>query len=93
MLLIIPGIIAALYYSMVYFIINDNPNIGSLEAIEQSKLLTNGHKWQLLGLYFRFIALGLLCIFTLGIGFLWLIPFANVCLAQFYNQLLEKTLA
>ncbi|MEY4384445.1 MAG: hypothetical protein RI995_1987 [Bacteroidota bacterium] len=89
LLLIIPGIMAALSYSMVYFIINDNPTIGSLEAIELSKKLTNGHKWQLFTLYLRFIALGFLCIFTLGIGFLWLIPYANVCLAKFYDQLID----
>jgi uncharacterized membrane protein len=91
LLLIVPGIIAALSYSMSYFILIDNPSLGSLEAIERSKQLMHGHKWQLFKLYLRFVGLGFLCIFTLGIGFLWLIPYANICLAQFYQQLVEKS--
>ncbi|MEY2794210.1 MAG: hypothetical protein RJA76_2202 [Bacteroidota bacterium] len=91
LLLIIPGIVAALSYSMTFYILVDHPNLGSLDAIERSKLLMKGHKWQLFKLYMRFIALGLLCILTLGIGFLWLIPYANICLSQFYIQLIEST--
>jgi hypothetical protein len=28
-----------------------------------------------------------LCILTLGIGFLWLFPYAIVCLAKFYDDI------
>ena len=37
LLLVIPGIIAALAYSMSFFIIADNPGVGPLEAIRRSK--------------------------------------------------------
>ncbi|MHA8066607.1 DUF975 family protein [Aquirufa sp. ROCK2-A2] len=89
LLLIIPGIIAALSYSMTYYILVDNPEMSSLEAINQSKLMMKGHKWQLFKLWLRFIGLGCLCVLTIGIGFLWLIPYANICSAQFYDSLLE----
>lgn len=90
LLLIIPGIIAALSYSMTFYILVDQPHLSSLEAIQQSKILMKGHKWQLFTLYLRFIGLGILCILTLGIGFLWLVPYANICLAQFYEQLVAE---
>lgn len=89
LLFIIPGIIAALSYSMTYYILVDNPTISSLDAINQSKQMMKGHKWQLFKLWLRFFVLGILCIFTLGIGFLWLIPYTNICTAQFYDSLLE----
>jgi uncharacterized membrane protein len=89
LLFIIPGIIAALSYSMTYCILVDHPEMSSLDAINQSKQMMKGHKWQLFKLWLRFIALGFLCIFTLGIGFLWLIPYVNICIAQFYDSLLE----
>ncbi|MHA8049529.1 DUF975 family protein [Aquirufa sp. ROCK-SH2] len=89
LLFIIPGIIAALSYSMTYYILVDNPTISSLDAISQSKQMMKGHKWQLFKLWLRFFILGILCIFTLGIGFLWLIPYTNICTAQFYDSLLE----
>jgi uncharacterized membrane protein len=89
LLFIIPGIIAALSYSMTFYILVDHPEMSSLDAINQSKQMMKGHKWQLFKLWLRFIALGFLCIFTLGIGFLWLIPYVNICIAQFYDSLLE----
>ena len=87
---IIPGIIASLSYSMVYFVLIDDPEISVMDAITKSKLLMKGNKWQLFTLILRFIGLGILCILTLGIGFLWLIPYANVCLAQFYEGLVDE---
>jgi uncharacterized membrane protein len=34
-----------------------------------------------------FIGWALLCILSLGIGFLWLIPYVNVSLAKFYQDI------
>ena len=42
LLFIIPGFIAALRYSMAYFILKDNPEIGALEAIRRSKEMMKG---------------------------------------------------
>src|SRR3989344_3657325 len=47
LLLIVPGIIAALSYSMTFFIIVDDPSIGAREAIRKSKKMMNGYKWKL----------------------------------------------
>lgn len=90
LLFIIPGIIAALSYSMTYYILADHPNMGSWDAISQSKILMRGHKWQLFKLYMRFVGLGMLCILTLGIGFFWLVPYANICLAEFYESIIKE---
>jgi len=86
-LLIIPGIIAAFAYSMTYYIIAENDSIGPLEAISKSKEMMRGNKWKLFCLGFRFFGWGLLCILTLGIGFLWLFPYMIVSYAQFYDDL------
>ena len=37
LLLIVPGIIAAISYSLVFYIMHDNPDIGAMEAIDKSK--------------------------------------------------------
>ncbi|WP_274361815.1 DUF975 family protein [Paenibacillus thermotolerans] len=87
LLLIIPGIIAAFRYSMAYFIMIDNPGIGAMEAINQSKLMMKGYKGKLFMLYLSFIGWALLCIVTLGIGYLWLMPYMQASLAAFYEQL------
>ena len=86
-LLIIPGFIALFSYSMTYYIIAENDSIGALEAISKSKKMMRGNKWKLCCLWFRFLGWSLVCILTLGIGFLWLFPYILVSIAQFYDDL------
>lgn len=88
-LLIIPGIIAAISYSMTFFIIADNPDVSGQDAIRKSKELMNGNKYRYFCFLCRFIGWFLLCILTLGIGFLWLIPYFNVSNAKFYDTLIN----
>jgi uncharacterized membrane protein len=85
-LLIIPGIIAALSYSMTFYILADDNSIVAKEAIDKSKMMMNGYKWKYFCLLLRFFGWALLCILTLGVGFLWLIPYINISMAKFYDD-------
>lgn len=87
LLLIVPGIIAAFSYAMTFFILADDSSIGAMEAIDKSKKMMYGYKAKLFRLALRFFGLALLCILTLGIGFLWLIPYAQVTAAKFYDDI------
>lgn len=87
LLLIVPGIIAALSYSMTFYILADNESIGAREAMDKSKAMMYGYKWKFFCLGLRFLAWSILCILTLGIGFLWLIPWMNVTIAKFYDDI------
>lgn len=86
LLLIIPGIIAAITYSMTFYIIADDSSIGPNEAIDKSKKMMDGFKWKFFCLSLRFLGLAILCLFTLGIGFLWLFPYMQVTIAKFYDD-------
>jgi len=86
LLLIIPGIIAAFSYSQAFYIMADDPSVGAMEAIDRSKKMMDGYKWKYFCLNLRFIGWALLCILTLGIGFLWLIPYMQVSYAKFYDD-------
>lgn len=91
LLLVIPGIIAYYRYSQAYYILQDNPDIGALEAIRSSKELMKGRKWKLFVLHLSFIGWALLCLLTLGIGFLWLTPYFMVTEAHFYDEITGRT--
>lgn len=86
-LFFIPGIIAALRYSMAFYILNDNPELTFIEAITESKLLMSGHKWRLFFLWLSFFGWFILCILTAGIGFFWLTPYYNASKAHFYEEI------
>lgn len=89
LLLIIPGIIAALSYSLTFFIIADNETIGPIDAIAKSKELMIGNKWKLFCLNFRFLGWALLSVLTFGIGFFWLMPYMAVSYANFYDDVIH----
>lgn len=86
LLLIFPGIIAALGYSMTFYILADDPLIKPQDALKKSKSMMYGHKEKLFYLCLRFLLLAILCILTLGIGFLWLVPYVHVTMAKFYDD-------
>lgn len=86
-LLIVPGIIIALGLSMTYFILAENRSLTATEALQKSWKMMDGHKMQLFGLILRFIPWYLLTIFTLFIGILFVIPWQNVAIANFYESL------
>jgi uncharacterized membrane protein len=86
LLLIIPGIIMSLAYSMTFYILADNPDINPIDAIRKSREMMYGYKWKIFCLNLRFIGWGFLCIFTMGIGLLWLLPYMSVSFAKFYEE-------
>ena len=90
LLLIIPGIIALLAYSQVFFILAEDKSIGARDAIRKSKAMMHGHKKQLFFLGLRFLGWLILSILTLGIGLLWFMPYVHVTLAMFHDEVSGK---
>ncbi|GHT21911.1 hypothetical protein FACS189430_02820 [Bacteroidia bacterium] len=86
LLFIVPGIIKAYSYAMTAYILHDDLTVGADEAIERSKAMMNGYKAKLFLLDLSFIGWGLLCVLTLGIGLLWLIPYMQTSRAAFYEE-------
>ena len=86
LLLIIPGIIATYRYSQAFFVMAENPELGSGECIERSKTMMKGNKWKLFCLQLSFIGWILLALVTCGIAGLWLSPYMAVATAFFYRD-------
>lgn len=84
--LMIGTVILGLAYTIVPFVIRDNPELSAREALRKSRLMMRGHKWEMFVLQLTFIGWALLCIFTCFIGFLWLEPYIATSLAHFYED-------
>ena len=91
LLLIVPGIIAGYRYYMAFYILSDNPQMSGKEALEASKKMMNGFKGKLFLLHLSFIGWALLCLLTLGIGYLWLTPYIQTSTSNFYQNLKEAS--
>lgn len=87
LLFLIPGIVKAISYSMMFFVIAENPEIGVKKAMNISKIMTAGHKAELFCLFMSFFGWFLLCVATCGIGFIWLCPYFSTAMANAYFDL------
>ncbi len=88
LLLVVPGIIKAYSYALSYYILADNPRMTPSEARKKSVEMMEGNKWRLFCLEISFIGWWLLCILTFGILSLWVQPYLQTAVAEFYESLL-----
>lgn len=87
-LLIIPGVIAGLGLSQTYFIMADKPGTSATDAMQESWEMMKGYKGDLFALSLSFIGWMILaCLFTCGIGMLWVMSYMYVSYAHFYMKL------
>lgn len=91
LLLLIPGIIKGLAYSQTFMLLKDHPEYSVFEAITESRRRMHGYKWKYFLLNLSFIGWGILCVISLGIGFLWLTPYVYTSNATFYQNLIADT--
>jgi uncharacterized membrane protein len=87
LLLIVPGIMKSLSYSMAFFIMYDNPGMKPLEAIKRSRDMMKGNKLDYLVFLPGFTGWILLGVLTAGIGFFRVYPYMYLSAANFYENL------
>lgn len=90
LLCVIPGIVASYKYAMVPYIVADDPTISAQDALDKSAAMMNGRKMELFILELSFIGWHLLAILSCGIGYIWLTPYINASVAEFYRTVSGK---
>lgn len=92
LLFIIPGIIKAIAYSQMFYIIVEYKNVSITKAMRISMEITKGHKWDLFVMYLSFFGWDLLSIMTVGILQLWLLPYKNMTYINAYHSLVKEAI-
>lgn len=88
-LLIVPGIIFGLMFMFTSFIVIDR-NLGPIDAMKESKRITSGHKWSLLGFVLLLALINLVGAIALGVGLLVTVPVTSLAFANAYRALSAK---
>ncbi|MGL5822678.1 MAG: DUF975 family protein [Sarcina sp.] len=85
----IPIILYTYCYSMVGFVFVDESNgINKIFAsFKESRRIMKGNKWRLFCFQISYIGWAILCIISLGIGYIWFAPYMTQGLAVFYNEI------
>ncbi|MBF8984893.1 DUF975 family protein [Lutibacter sp. B2] len=90
LLLFVPGVIKRYEYYFVGYIVAENPEISTYEALRRSTELTEGHKVNIWILELTFIGWFLLGILFFGWGIVFVYPYFYATIAELYKTL--KTL-
>lgn len=86
----IPGIVKSLSYSMSYYVLAENPNMTAREALNVSKRITEGHKMDLFVLSLSFIPWLLLVMVTCGIAAIYVAPYMQLTITNFYHEIKDQ---
>ena len=87
LLLIVPGIVKAYSYAMVYYIKADHPEYNWRQCIAESQAMMNGHKMDLFILDLSFIGWMIVGSLCLGVGTLWVSAYMEAARAHFYESI------
>lgn len=87
---IVPGIIVALMFSQAFFLLCEHNERSITECLKESSEMMKGHKGELFVLGLSFIGWWILAVITFGIGALWVYPYQEVTLANYYMGLKNK---
>lgn len=92
LLFLIPGIVKFYSYSMMFFVMAENPKIGVCKAMQISKELTRGYKGELFVLDLSFIGWAILASIPCGLGYIWLAPYGFMTKTNAYQYLKQAAL-
>lgn len=91
---LVPAMIVGIYmylrYALVYYIANDEPELGVLGAIKRSVQMMDGRKAKLFWLGISFIGWHFLGLLAFGIGLLWSMTYMWAAFAAFYDDIGEE---
>ena len=88
LLLVIPGIVKSLEYSMIPYLLADHPEMTRKEAFAASKAMMKGNKWKAFVLDLSFILWSMLGALTFGIvSLLYVQPYRQLTRAALYEKL------
>jgi len=77
--------IVSLMLSQVYFLYLDDPQAGVMDSLRNSMAMMQGNKGRLLYLEISFIGWLLLIAVSFGIASIWVLPYMELTLAEFYR--------
>ena len=91
LLFIVPGIIKSYEYRMVEYLLAEDPTMGYQEALDRSKQMMDGQKWNAFVLDLSFIGWGILSAFTAGLlGIFFVTPYIGQTNCELYVTLAQQ---
>ena len=87
---LIISVIIDLFLGLSIYLLLDNPEMGAIDSMKESIRLMKGNKGRSLYLTLSFLPLAFLSVFTCYIGLIWLIPYMDMTMTNFYRDIIGE---
>lgn len=92
--MILSGVVSLvlnLFYAPAFYLLHDFPQYSARELLAMSRKLMKGNKIRLFYIYLSYLPLLLLGVLSCGIALLWVFPYMNATLTEFYMDIVRKS--
>ena len=87
---VIGTVLIRLDFALVTPLYIDNPQTSALDLLRESRSLMHGNRLRYFVLELSFIPIMLLAVVACFVGLLWVIPYAQMTLLEFYRELVGE---
>lgn len=91
LVVVIMNLVVSLRYRLARYFVIDDPDCTAYQALKRSRAAMKGWKMELFLLELSFLPWLLLAMFTMGILFIWVTPYAATTVANFYDFVTART--
>lgn len=92
LLFVIPGIVKSYSYYFMFHIMAEFPKVSAVRAMQISKLITDGHKADILVMQLSFLPWVVLTFLTAGVGAIFLTPYYELSFVNAFHALVLEAL-
>ena len=79
-------------FSMVYYIMVEQPELSAVDVMKASWYMMKGNRWDYFVFTLSFLPWILLCIVTLGFAYIYVAPYLNVASVNYYHNIKHNQL-
>ncbi len=80
-------IIKTFYYTLTSFILYEEPTLSAKDIVNKSEILMKGNVWRQFCLNLSFLGWAILSVITFGIAYFFVMPYMQIALLKFYEDL------
>ena len=88
LLSIVLNVLITVPFALSFYLLADNPQMGGVESLKESRRLMKGHIWQYLMLQLSFAPMLIVSLLLMGLPLLWVLPYMEASETAFYRDIL-----
>ena len=90
LLSVVLNVLITALFALSFYLLADNPQMGGVESLKESRRLMKGHVWDYLMLQLSFAPMLIVSLPLMGIPLLWVLPYMEASETAFYRDILGE---